>query len=172
MAGEIQFLSRIKGADEAAAALRALPAKLRRGALRNSLAAGARQFRDAAKRLTPVLRTTTYSGASALKRGVRKPGTLRNAIRVRTSKRATARGDVGVFVNVVPAKSALKGANSPNDPFYWRFQEFGTRFMRAARMLQTSARTQGAVALQAIEKALGPQIQKMNVRNGTQAPGP
>ena len=36
----------------------------------------------------------------------RAPGTVKKAIRVRTSKVATRAGDVGVFVNVRPAKGA------------------------------------------------------------------
>lgn len=163
----VEFNARLRGVDEIVAAYKGLVPKLRRRIMRNSLAAGARVFRDAAKRLAPVLRTTTYSGASAIKRGVRKPGTLRNAIRVRTSKRATRAGDVGVFVNVVPAKGATRGARSPNDPFYWRFQEFGTRFVRAANFLTTAGRTKGAAALLVIVNTLGPQIQKMNVKGGT-----
>ena len=163
----VEFTAKIRGADEIIAAYKALVPKLRRRIMRNSLAAGARVFRDTAKRLAPVLRTTTYSGASAIKRGVRKPGTLRNAIRVRTSKRATRAGDVGVFVNVVPAKGAVRGARSPGDPFYWRFQEFGTRFMRAANFLTIAGRTKGADALRIIVATLGPQIQKMNTKGGT-----
>lgn len=163
----VEFNTRITGADEAISALKALVPKLRRRIVRNSLAAGARVFRDTAKRLAPVLRTTTYSGASAIKRGVRKPGTLRNAIRVRTSKRATRAGDVGVFVNVVPAKGAARGARSPTDPFYWRFVEFGTRLMRGANFLTIAGRTKGGEALRVIVATLGPQIQKMNTKGGT-----
>jgi hypothetical protein len=54
----------------------------------------------------------------------RKPGTVRNAIRVRTSKEARRAGNVGVFVNVKPLRRG-GGARSPDDPFYWRFLEFG-----------------------------------------------
>jgi HK97 gp10 family phage protein len=121
----------------------ALPDKLRRRALRNALAAGARVVRDAARAQTPVLRPEFASPR-------RKPGTVKNAIVVRTSKRDRLAGDVGVFVNVRPAKGAKfktvrgtalfglvktktrmqtkaskRGANSPDDPFYWRFLEFG-----------------------------------------------
>ena len=161
------FSANITGLDEINAALKALPTKLRRGIVRNALAAGARVFRDEAKRLAPVLRTTTYSGASAIQRGVRKPGTLQKAIRVRTSKRATRAGDVGVFVNVVPAKGASKGAKNPNDPFYWRFLEFGTTHMRAFDFLGTAGRSRGVQALRTIVNTLGPQINKMNRKGGT-----
>jgi HK97 gp10 family phage protein len=118
----------IEGLDAAIATLRGLPDKLRKRALRNALAAGARIVRDAAKRATPVLSASD----PAVRKGWRKPGTLKKAITVRTSKAARRAGNVGVFVNVRPAKGAKfsggkqvrasqRGAKNPNDPFYWRF---------------------------------------------------
>jgi len=100
--------------------LQALPEKLRRRALRNALAAGARVVRDAARVQTPVL-----TPGNALLAPYRKPGTVKKAIVVRTSKRDRRAGDVGVFVNVRPAKGAARGAKSKDDPFYWRWLEFG-----------------------------------------------
>lgn len=108
--------SQITGADDAIAELRSLPDKLRRRALRNALAAGGRVVRDAAKARAPVLRRATQ---------YRTPGLLRNSIAVRTSKRDRQAGDVGVFVNVRPAKGAALGAKSKADPYYWRWIEFG-----------------------------------------------
>ena len=133
--------AKVTGLPDFKAALLALPDKLRKRALRNALAAGARVVRDTAKAATPVLQEPTRR---------RKPGTVRDAIRVRTSKRDRLAGDVGVFVNVRPAhgakfktvrgsavfglvktksrvqtKASARGANSPDDPFFWRFLEFG-----------------------------------------------
>jgi HK97 gp10 family phage protein len=121
--------------------LLALPEKLRKRALRNALAAGARAVRDAARVKAPVLQFPTKT---------RKPGTVRDAISVRSSKRDRLEGNVGVFVNVRPAagakfktvkgsalfglvktksrvqtKASKRGANSRDDPFYWRWLEFG-----------------------------------------------
>lgn len=118
-------LVKLEGIEAAKAELRAVAGKLRVRALRNALAAGARLVQREAQRMAPVLKTTTYGGASALRRGVRKVGTVKKAISVRTSKLARKRGDVGVFVNVRPAKSGSRGAKNPNDPFYWRWLEFG-----------------------------------------------
>lgn len=109
---------KIDGFGELAAKLRALVPAMRKKVLRNALAAGARLVRDDAKRNAPVLST-------AMQAPHRKPGTLRAAIKVRTSKVARRAGDVGVFVNIKPAKGAARGAKSSADPFYWRFQEFG-----------------------------------------------
>lgn len=117
---------RINGLDDLKAQLRAIPDKLRRRVLRNALAAGARIVRDEARRNAPVLRKPDPR---------RKAGTVRDAINVRTSKQARRQGDVGVFVNVKPlkaaqvrafkAKSGGRAASNPNDPFYWRWLEFG-----------------------------------------------
>lgn len=117
---------RVRGLDELKAQLQALPDKLRRRLLRNALAAGARLVRDEARRAAPVLRQPDPR---------RKPGTVRDAITVRTSKHARREGHVGVFVNVRPLKkeavrqykagSGKSGATNPNDPFYWRWLEFG-----------------------------------------------
>lgn len=108
------------GLPDFKAALLALPEKLRRRALRNALAAGARVVRDAARVNAPVL-----TPENALRAPYRKPGTVKKAIVVRTSKRDRRAGDVGVFVNVRPAKGAARGAKSSSDPFYWRWLEFG-----------------------------------------------
>jgi HK97 gp10 family phage protein len=127
MAVETSFQP-IAGLTEAIATLKALPDKLRKRALRNALAAGGRLVRDAAKRATPILSASD----PAVRKGWRKPGTLRKALAVRTSKVSRKKGAVGVFVNVRPAKGAVfrkgkqvkasnRGAKNPNDPFYWRF---------------------------------------------------
>lgn len=123
---------KIEGFDDLARKLRALVPAMRKRVLRNALAAGARVVRDDAKRNAPVL-------SSAMKAPYRKPGTLKGAIRVRTSKTARRAGDVGVFVNVKPAKGGERGAQSRNDPYYWRFLEFGTRKMSARSFLKPAA---------------------------------
>lgn len=123
MAGDQQFAVTVRGLDDVAAALRSLPAKLRARALLNALRAGGRVFRDEARRLTPVLQVPVRRKG----RLYRKPGTVRDAIVVRTSKRARRAGDLGVFVNVRPAKGANRGAANPFDPFYWRWLNFGRK---------------------------------------------
>lgn len=179
MAGDVTV--KIQGLDELKALLQGLPAKLRRRALRNALAAGARIVRDAARQRTPVIN----AGSPAVAKGHRKPGTVRDAIVVRTSKQATKAGDVGVFVNVRPAKGAKfrtttrsvlgiakikqrhvvratqRGAKSPKDPFYWRFLEFGTKRSREFSFLRPAAAKLSA-ALEKFKAVLGPQIAKLN----------
>ncbi len=130
MAGEAPITAKVDGLAELTAALRGLSPKLRRQALRNGLAAAGRVVRDEARRNTPVLRAPIVRNGKT----IRHVGTVRNAIVVRTSKIARRAGEVGVFVNVKPAKGVKlgvkqRGADSPVDPYYWRWLEFG----RAAR---------------------------------------
>ena len=118
--------ARITGLPDLRRALADVVPKLRKRALRNALAAGARIVRDAARRAAPVL-----TAANAMQAPHRTPRTLQKAIVVRTSKAARRRGDVGVFVNVRPAKAGQRGAKSRTDPFYWRWLEFGWTPARA-----------------------------------------
>ena len=108
--------SRWTGIPDLRQALAGIPDKLRKRALRNALAAGGRVVRDAAKTAAPVLQT------SAPRRTV---GLVKKSISVRTSKAARREGNVGVFINVRPAKGGARGAKTGLDPFYWRWQEFG-----------------------------------------------
>jgi len=189
---------RMGGLDEVRAELQALPGKLRARAILTALRAGARLIRDAARARTPVLKLSTRSGQAALRRGVRRVGTVRNAISVRTSKLARRSGNVGVFVNVRPLTKAQRiggkwrGKVDPRDPFYWRFLEFGwnpagfdrtkagkreRRRLNAigapkrkagAEFLQTAAKRLPA-ALPVIEAKLRTAIAKLNQRK---APAP
>lgn len=179
MAGDVK----LDGFDELATKLRALVPAMRKRVLRNSLAAGARLVRDEAKRQAPVL-------SSAAKAPYRKPGTVRDAITVRTSKIASRAGDVGVFVNVKPAKKAKfktkttkilglriksrtmvrasdRGAKSRNDPFYWRFLEFGTKKMQAQPFLQEGAKKLPQ-ALDVFTDGVGKWLAKVNASGRVQ----
>lgn len=139
MAAEVE----LKGFDELAAKLRELPRAMRVKVLRNALSAGARLVRDEAKQAAPVLKPEN-------KTPYRNPGTVRNAIKVRTSKQARRDGDVGVFVNVKPLnKKAVRafkaggggsGSKNPNDPYYWQWLEFGRQARAGAAARQRVAR--------------------------------
>lgn len=163
----------ITGSDDLKRALLTLPDKLRRRLLRNALAAGARVVRNAAQAQAPVL-----SGQASY----RTPGLLRKSIKVRTSKRDRAAGNVGVFVNVKTQKGVLRGAKSYADPYYWRWIEFG----RSAGVTKRKSAIKGAkpsfvhvgaiapakflqhgagqfpVALKAIESGFVKEIAKLN----------
>lgn len=153
MAGEVV---RVEGLDDLKRKLSDMGGTLRRRVLRNALAAAARDVRDTARRNAPVL-----TAAQALRNPHRKPGTVRKAISVRTSKADRREGNVGVFVNVRPAKSGARGAKNPNDPFYWRFLEFGTRRMAARPYLRPAA-DRLPQALSTFQSALAKWIAKVD----------
>jgi HK97 gp10 family phage protein len=168
----------VTGLPDLRAALRALPVTLRNRVLRNALATAARPIRDSARRLAPVMKPG---------RNVhRTPGLLKRSIVVRTSSDARRRGNVGVFVNVRPAKGAKyatetrtsfgrkvrvrrllrasqRGARSKLDPFYWRFLEFGTKHIGKREFLTRAAAGLGQAA-RTFAAAVGPQIRKLNDR--------
>lgn len=148
----------VRGLEEFKRKAAEIPRAMRAKVLRDALRAGAREVRDTAKRNAPVL-----SSGGSMQTPYRKPGTVKKAISVRSSKVASKQGDVGVFVNVKPlpgnkwkveryknlfgqkrqrftlVKKSQRSAKNPNDPFYWRFLEFGTKFMRARPFLQRGA---------------------------------
>lgn len=179
--------ARVQGIPDVRAALAGVVPKLRVRALRNALAAGARLVQRAARNATPVLNLANAWSAYAFRKGIRKPGTVRKAISVRTSKLSKRRGDVGVFVNVRPAKGGARGAKNYRDPFYWRWLNFGwnprgpykgtaqqislarrqqrglkgPKARPGAHFLEAGARMLGA-ALAEFTRRIGPSIDKLN----------
>lgn len=175
------ILIKLNGIDELKAAVRAIPDVLRKRVLRNALAAGAREIRDAAKAAAPVLRVPSKR---------RRPGTIRENVTVRTSKTARQAGAVGVFVGVRPLRGArtrklgTAGSSNPHDPYYWWWQEFGwtpghrkSRSVSAKRMprkhaaprkipgrrfITSAANSAGERAIETFMKAVVPQIEKLN----------
>lgn len=164
----------VQGADDVKRALKDLPDKLRRRMLRTALAAGARVVRDAAKAAAPALARDTPT---------RTAGLIRDRIKVRTSKRDRKAGDVGVFVNVQPAKGSERGAKSKTDPYYWQWLEFGRSAGMTKRRIAGGRRVAvrvGSIApkrflgdasselpgagLRKIEASLGRQVKKLNQR--------
>ena len=179
--------ARVRGIPDLKAALAGIVPKLRVRALRNALAAGARVVQRAAVAKLALKRTDGIAMGDAIRKGYRKHGTVAKAISVRTSKLARRAGDVGVFVNVRPAKGSNIGAKNPNDPFYWRFINWGTKArvkgersmgivrgkMKSRRHNRSTGATRAILfleagaarlpqALDAFIKSIGPQIAKLN----------
>lgn len=175
--------AKVGGLPDLKQALQQLVPKLRRRALRNALAAGARVVQKEARAKAPVLSPASL----AVRKGERASGTVRKAISVRTSKLASRAGDVGVFVNVRPAKKGARGGKVPTDPFYWRWINWGwnaarssdglgrkgKRYRRELRKTTTAKRIPGRYfleagaeklgeALQVFIKTIGPAIAKLN----------
>lgn len=147
------FIASVQGIPDLRAALAGIAPKLRVRALRNALSAGARVVQRAMRVRIPVMNPLAPGNRYAYRKGYRKPGTVRKAVSVRTSKVARRKGNVGVFVNVRPARGVKRGAKSPNDPFYWKFLD--SKFLEA-----------GAAQLQAAKdvflQRIGPLIAKLN----------
>ena len=157
-------------------ALLSLPDKLRKRWLKEALVAGARVVQKEARRIAPRLKVPSP---------YRTPGLLRKTISVRESKVARRAGNVGVFVNVRPAKGArlktvkgflgrrskvmvkasLRGAKSKVDPFYWRFVEFGTKHMGASKFLQGGGGKLGEALTVFIQK-IKPKLDALNNGRG------
>lgn len=153
--------SKIRGIPDLRDALLTIAPRLRKRALRNALAAAGRVVRDAARQRVPILNPMRPGNASAIARGIRKPGTVRKALVVRTSKTARRAGDVGVFVNVRPARGSDRGGKNPNDPFYARWLQWGSNKMAGVHFLEAGAARLGD-ALDVFLAKIGPAIEKLN----------
>lgn len=155
-----EVLVKLEGIDELARVMKALPEKIRKKAVRAALRPAGQVIAQAAKRNAPVLSLPTPT---------RTPGTVKRRISVRASKFARQDGDEGVFIGVRPIRGAAQvkrfgkaGANNPNDPFYWRFLEFGTKKMAKRPVLGPAAKSEGTAAIRKFLESAVPAIEKLN----------
>lgn len=121
----------IRGLREIHRAMDELPRRANRSMLNEGLLEGARLVRDEARAKAPVLADPDPR---------RRPGTLRRAIRAgRVRPQPGTAATVWVRIRSLTRrqiarfkkKNGASGAENPNDPFYWRFVEFGTSKMAA-----------------------------------------
>ena len=153
---------RLEGISALAARLREFPRKIQRRALYSMLHRAGVPIRDEARRLAHghglILKTPDPR---------RRPGTLIRHIRS-MSRRAFGRYAAVVGLGVPKLSSARirafkqrtgrGGANNPDDPFYWRFWEFGHhdakgRFRRKS-FLRPAFETKKVMAAQAAQPGL------------------
>lgn len=153
---------KLEGIDELKRALADASVKIRTKAVRGALREAGKVIQAAARAAAPVLSVPTKT---------RTPGTVKKNIVVRASKFAKQAGNEGVYINVrgIRGKARVKrlgraGATNPNDPFYWRFLEFGTRKMTARPFLVPAAKAQGEAAIAKFMQSVIPQIEKLNAR--------
>ncbi|MFI0609114.1 MAG: HK97-gp10 family putative phage morphogenesis protein [Anaerolineae bacterium] len=151
---------KLDGIDALKAALSDVSEKIRKRAIRGALRDAARVIQTAARTAAPVLAAPTAR---------RSPGTVRRNIVVRPSKFARRQGDEGVYVSVRGIRGKVRvarlgkaGASNPNDPYYWRFLEFGTRKMAARPFLGPAARSKGEEAIRIFMARVVPQIERLN----------
>lgn len=153
---------KLEGVDELKRALADASVKIRTKAVRGALREAGKVIQASARAAAPVLSVPTKT---------RTPGTVKKNIVVRASKFARQAGNEGVFISVRPIRGKARvkrlgkaGAKNPNDPFYWRFLEFGTRKMAARPFLVPSARAQGEAAIAKFMQSVVPQIEKLNAK--------
>lgn len=119
-------------------------------------------LKDAAK---PIVRAA--KGAAPVKTGL-----VRSSIGSATSKVFKGQsGVLGVYVRVRKVKGRrIKGTRvrvviAQNDPYYWKFQELGTRRgVRARHFLQTAGQSNLNQALEIFKTKLAERIAKANAR--------
>lgn len=151
----------IEGLEDLRRALQDTAKKIRTKAVRASLRKAGAVITKAARQAAPVLQVPTRH---------RKAGTVKRNIVTRNSKFARQAGDEGVFIGVRPLRGSRQnklgkaGAKNPNDPFYWRFLEFGTRKLRARPFLSAAADQKAGEAVRVFMREVVPQIQKFNQR--------
>jgi HK97 gp10 family phage protein len=149
----------VRGLRELEQALVALPKKMHRRILNGALAAGGREIEREAKQRVPVLKERTLR---------RLPGVIRRNIRTRPVRPQDGNNaTVIVSVRNLNAKqittfkraTGLKGAFNPNDPFYWRFVEFGTSKMAARPFLRPAFESRKYQAATEIKTRLAKRIE-------------
>lgn len=121
---------KVSGLKELGKNLQALDKKVRNRISVKAMRAGGRIIRDSARAKAPVLQESVPH---------RRKGTLKRSIVERTKVGKNGKTTTIVAVRNLSGKQIAKfkgktgksGAKNPNDPFYWRFVEFGTSKMPA-----------------------------------------
>lgn len=126
---------KVNGLKELGKNLQALDKKVRNRISAKAMRAGGRIVRDTARAKAPVLQESVPH---------RRKGTLKRSIVERTKVGKNGKTTTLISVRNLSGKQIAKfkgktgksGAKNPNDPFYWRFVEFGTSKMPAKPFLR------------------------------------
>jgi DNA polymerase len=92
---------------------------------------------------------------------------LKKSILVKASKRYIVRGgEIGVYLTVQKRKGlgGKASARNPFDPFYWRFQEFGTKKQPARKFLTPAFDNNAQRAIDIFQARIKTRIDKANRR--------
>lgn len=148
----------IEGLRELQAALKELPRQLHRRVLNSALMTGGRLIAKEASIRAPVLQAPDpRRKAGTLARNIRsRPIRPEYSATVMVGVRSLSRKQVAAF-----KKAARRGgAANPDDPFYWRFVEFGTSKMAARPFLRPAFESRKLQAANEIKDALRIRIER------------
>lgn len=145
----------ISGLRELQAALKELPDRVAKNALRASVYAGAKIVRDDAKQRAPI-----FTGP--VSQGHPPPGTLKKAVIMKQIPEQSGKFRQTFYVAVRHGKKYQKvGKKEINrDAFYWRFVEFGTANMAARPFMRPAFESQKLAAVEAIKAKLADRIEE------------
>lgn len=151
-----ETMIKVEGLKELQAALNQLPLEIQRRPLRSAVSAAAKVIVDDAKRRVPV-----------------KTGNLQKSIIRYRSRSESAVGRETFSVAVKKGKQKYadtkrnrrlrrvgKSYQTAGEAFYWRFLEFGTKFMPAKPFLRPAFESQKAKAVEVIKTKLADAIFK------------
>lgn len=146
----------VEGLAELRAALRELPQRIARNALRGAVSAGAAVIRKEAKARAPL-----YTGKVA--DGHPPPGTLKRAVYQKQINELSSLTNQVFFVGVRHGKKYQKQGkkgDKSQDAYYWRFVEFGTSNMAARPFMRPAFEAKKNEAVAAIKTYLTDRIAK------------
>jgi len=156
---------KIEGLEQLRNALLSLPDELHQKELKHATAAMARVVRDRAQNIVPALfdtgEYTETQKRAVLKR--RRPGTLRENIRVGFSKLGSSKVQVtyNVYVKKVSkGKFKGKGRDNPDDPYYWAVWEFGNSINSSRPFLRPAFDQTRSAQLEQFYKRLSKGIER------------
>lgn len=153
---------KVDGIEEIEKMLRRLPASVSKKHMRRATRQGISLIRNHIKANAPVRAKADKTYRDGRKRP--KPGRLRRLVRIRS--RRGKRGYLK-FSLFYPVPDDTQGDN-PKNAFYWRFVEFGTKFISANPFIQRAVdRNFGAVVRKVItetNKGLREELAKAGVK--------
>lgn len=150
---------KIEGLKELGKAMQDLGRKASNRIAVKAMRQGGAIVRDKARANAPVLQEKVPH---------RKAGTLRKAIKSRTKVKSGGRTETVIWVKGLTGNQISKfkgktgkgGRDNPNDPYYWRFVEFGTSKMPAKPFLRPAFEQTKDQASSAIIRKLREEILK------------
>lgn len=138
---------KLDGFKELAAAMRELPERVAKNALRSAVSSAAAVVRDEAKLRAPV-----------------DTGEMKRDIMIKRERDAKGGPMVATYSVYVRSgkKSRLAGKkrNVQRDSFYWRFVEYGTAKMPAQPFMRPAFQAKKEAAIDAMREKLDARIQK------------